>query len=455
MLLGFLAQAAEVRHPGPIFADPFLGEFARLDVGQDFLHRLARGRSHHPLAARHVAVLASVADRVPHVGDAAFVDQVDDQLDLVQAFEIRHLGRIAGLDQGFVSGADKLGQSAAQHRLLAEQVGFGLFPEAGFDNRGAPAADRRTPRQRHLVSIAGGVLLDRQQTRHAAPLGVFGAHQMARTLGRDHEHVDVRRRHDRLEMDVESVPEGQILARLESRLDLLFVDVGAGFVRYQHHDDVGLSRRLGSLQHAQALGGRLVPRLAVARQSHPHVHPAVAQVERMGMALAAVSDHRNLMGSQRGQVGVAVEKYLHGAISFARRPPLSWTERAIAILPERTISLIPNGRNRLIKPLIFSLSPVSSTVVERGPISTIRPRKAETIESNSERVRSSTATRTITSSRSMVSTSLKSTILITETSLLSCLLICSSTWSSPDVTSTMRDTVGSIGSSLTVSDSML
>src|SRR5271168_2443530 len=44
---------------------------------------------------------------------------------------------------------------------------------------------------------------------------------------------------------------------------------------------------------------------------------------------------------------------------------------------------------------------------------------------------------------------------ITDTSLLSCLLICSRIWSSPDETNTIRDTVGSRGSSLTVRDSIL
>ena len=54
-----------------------------------------------------VAVLGGVADRVAHVGEAALVDQVDDQLHLVQALEIGHLGRVAGLDQRLVAGLDQ------------------------------------------------------------------------------------------------------------------------------------------------------------------------------------------------------------------------------------------------------------------------------------------------------------------------------------------------------------
>ena len=44
-----------------------------------------------------VAALGRVADRVAHVVQAAAVHQVDDQLQLVQALEVRDLGLIAGL----------------------------------------------------------------------------------------------------------------------------------------------------------------------------------------------------------------------------------------------------------------------------------------------------------------------------------------------------------------------
>src|SRR3546814_9007552 len=56
-----------------------------------------------------------------HVGDAALIHQIDDQLHLVQALEIGHLGGVAGLDQRLVAGGDQRGEAAAQHHLLAEQ----------------------------------------------------------------------------------------------------------------------------------------------------------------------------------------------------------------------------------------------------------------------------------------------------------------------------------------------
>ena len=87
------------------------------------------------------AVFGGVGDRIVHVGDAAFVDEVDDQLHLVQAFEIGHLRRIAGLGQRLEAGPDQLAEAAAQHGLFAEQVRFAFLAESGLDDARAAAAD--------------------------------------------------------------------------------------------------------------------------------------------------------------------------------------------------------------------------------------------------------------------------------------------------------------------------
>ena len=76
-----------------------------------------------------------------HLGEAALVHQVDDQLELVQALEIGDLGLVAGGDQRLEAGDDQLAGAAAEHRLLAEQIGLGLLAEAGLDRAGIGAAD--------------------------------------------------------------------------------------------------------------------------------------------------------------------------------------------------------------------------------------------------------------------------------------------------------------------------
>ncbi len=116
------------------------------------------------------AILRGVGDGVVHVGDAAFIDQVDDQLHFVQAFEIGHFRGITGFDQGFEAAADQLDQAAAQHDLLAEQVGFAFFLEVGLDDAGAAAADGGGIGQAQVMGVAAGILMDGDQDGTPPPL---------------------------------------------------------------------------------------------------------------------------------------------------------------------------------------------------------------------------------------------------------------------------------------------
>ena len=77
--------------------------------------------------ARQVAVLGRVRDRVAHPGEAALVDQVDDQLDLVQALVVGDLRLVAGVDERLEARADQLGDAPAENGLLAEEIRLGLL----------------------------------------------------------------------------------------------------------------------------------------------------------------------------------------------------------------------------------------------------------------------------------------------------------------------------------------
>ena len=65
------------------------------------IRRISRARLvvHDARTARVVAVLGRVGDRVTHPRQAALVDQVHDQLQLVQALEVRDLRLVAGRDE--------------------------------------------------------------------------------------------------------------------------------------------------------------------------------------------------------------------------------------------------------------------------------------------------------------------------------------------------------------------
>ena len=154
MVLALAPQFAEVRQADPVLGDPFVGELPGLDIRQDLFHRFPGFLADDFFPSGHIAVLSRVADRVAHVGDAALVDQIDDQLHLMQALEIGHLRRIARFDQGLEARAHQLGEPATQDRLFAEEVGLRLFPEVGLQQGSPTATEGRAVGERDLFAIA-------------------------------------------------------------------------------------------------------------------------------------------------------------------------------------------------------------------------------------------------------------------------------------------------------------
>ena len=174
--------------------DEPLDEAAVLDVLEDGAHPLLGVGVDDPRAGQVAAELRGVGHRVVHPGDATLVHQVDDQLELVQHLEVGHLGGVARLDHDLEAGLDQFLGATAQHGLLTEQVGLGLFLERGLDDAGPGAADALGVGQRQRLALTLRVLVDGDQAGHALAVDELAAHQVAGALGRDHADGDVRRR---------------------------------------------------------------------------------------------------------------------------------------------------------------------------------------------------------------------------------------------------------------------
>ena len=150
-----------------------------------------------------------------HLGEAAFVQQVDDELQLVQALVVRDFGLIAGFHQRLETLEHEVAGAAAEHGLFAEQIRLGLFRERRLEHATARAADAVTVGESLGERIAGRVLVHGDQRGHAATLLVLAAHEVTGTLGRDQRHVEILARLDLLEVDVEAVREQQRRAFLQ------------------------------------------------------------------------------------------------------------------------------------------------------------------------------------------------------------------------------------------------
>src|SRR5690606_17160192 len=115
---------------------------------------------------------------------------------------------VAGFRQRLETGADQFHQTAAENNLLTEQVGFALFAERGLDDARTAAADAAGVGEREVKRIAGGVLVDSHEARHAAALLVFAANRVARALRCNHDDVDRCLRLDKAKVDVEAMRKG-------------------------------------------------------------------------------------------------------------------------------------------------------------------------------------------------------------------------------------------------------
>ena len=82
-------------------------------------------------------------------------------------------------------------EPAAEHRLLAEEIGLGLLLERGLEDAGATAADGAGVREPDLARVAGGILVDGEEHGNAAAARVLAAHRVPGGLGRHEPHRDV------------------------------------------------------------------------------------------------------------------------------------------------------------------------------------------------------------------------------------------------------------------------
>src|SRR5450759_1512010 len=288
--LGGLAHGEEFVAAGFVLGDPLFGEFAGLDFGEDLRHFGAGLIVYDARAAGVVAVFGGVADAVAHVAEAAFLDEVHDEFEFVEALEVSDLGGVSGFDQSLEPGPDEFGRAAAEDGLFAEEIAFGLFAERGVDDASLEAAERERVGQGAFQGLAGRVLVDGDEGGHAHAFGVEFADAVAGGFGRDHGDIDIGGGSDLAEVDVEAVGEHECLARGHVGGDLAVVEIGLDVIRDEDHDHIRGFRGLGGGEDLEAGGFGLGDALAAGGEADDDLDAGIAEVEGVGVALAAVAD---------------------------------------------------------------------------------------------------------------------------------------------------------------------
>ena len=227
---------------------------------------------------------------------------------------IRVYSGVLGAGSGVLNAA--IDEAAAEHGLFAEQVSLGLFTERRLDDAGAGIADGFRVGQRNSLRDARGVLVDGDEPRQAAALLVLVAQRVARAFRRGQRHVHVLARLDEAVVDVEAVAEHQVLALAGVRLDLVRVHHGLLFVGREDHHHVSPFGGFGRRDDLEAFLFGLGLRSGVRLEAYDEVlHAALTQIERVGVALAAIADDGHFLGLDDAQIGVGF------VIDFHRRSP--------------------------------------------------------------------------------------------------------------------------------------
>ena len=96
------------------------------------------------------------------------------------------------------------------------------------------------------------------------------------------------------------------VARLQVRLDFVFVEVALEFIGDEDVDDVGLLGGVGRAHGLEAVADGEVVVLAARALADDDVDAAIAQVLGLGVALRAVADDRDRLAFEGRHVGVFV-----------------------------------------------------------------------------------------------------------------------------------------------------
>src|SRR5699024_1350039 len=139
---------------------------AVLDLAENLAHLGFGGLVDHTGAPGEVAVLRGVTAGVTLPRDAALVNQVDDELELVQYLEVGDLRLVPGFHQRLEPRLDQVRGTTAEHRLLTEEVGLGFLGEGRLDRARTGPANALRVGEAERETVTGGILLDSHEVRH-------------------------------------------------------------------------------------------------------------------------------------------------------------------------------------------------------------------------------------------------------------------------------------------------
>src|SRR5215471_18066108 len=107
-----------------------------------------------------VTVFGRIAHRISHVTQTALIEQIDNELQLMEAFEISDFRLVSRFNQRLEGHFHQRADAAAKDGLLAEEIAFGFFFESRFDNARFEVACSPGVRESVLLGLTAGILMN-------------------------------------------------------------------------------------------------------------------------------------------------------------------------------------------------------------------------------------------------------------------------------------------------------
>src|SRR4029077_8859594 len=264
-----------------------------------------------------LAPFGGVGDQFAHTRNSRFVDEIDDELEFVETFEVGKLRRIAGINERVETGANERACSSAKDCLLTKKIGLRLLTKSCLDYAGVRATDSLCPGQGGLLRMPAVILMNCNQTGRTAPSKKLATYHWPEAFRRHHDNVHISPGNDSAIMNREAMGKQQRLARSQIRRDLFRIDSRHLVVWERKKNDVSALRSSGCVQDIKTAAPGTDPGLASRIQADNHINPAVSEIESVCSTLCAEPNHCARFSLQPTEIGVFVGVNTRGQILLA------------------------------------------------------------------------------------------------------------------------------------------
>ena len=188
--------------------------------------------------------------------------------------------------------------ATTQNCLLTEQVCFCFCSESCLQKTSSCSTDCQTISQCSFQSFSCSILFYSYQTRSTFTSLIFTSYSMSRCFWCDHGYINVLRRFDASEMNVETMCEHQHVTFFQVWLNIFFVHISLQFIVDQDHDNVSSFSCFCSCIYFESLCFCFCPGFASFIQTNNNITSRLFCVQSMCMSLATVTDNGNCLSFQ-------------------------------------------------------------------------------------------------------------------------------------------------------------